>query len=151
MNHAVRATASVTALVVTLFLAFVASHALAHQTITVGEGPDRFDVVVGFTREPIFTDERNALDLIIRRTEDREPIEGLARSLNVEITAPDGVTTRPFTLRAQYGQPGRYTDDIVLSAPGVYTIRIFGFVGDVEVDVTFETHEVGELGALRFP
>ena len=132
-------------------LALVAPNALAHQSITVGDGPDRFDIVIGFTREPIFTDERNALDLIIRRTEDREPIAGLARSLTVEMIAPDGTSTHVFTLRDQYGRPGSYTDDVVLSATGVYTIRVRGFVGEVEVDETFQTHEVRDLASLRFP
>jgi hypothetical protein len=134
-----------------LFAATLTLLASAHQSVTVGDGPDRFDIVVGFTREPVFTEERNALDLIVRRSEDQTPIEGLARSLAVEITAPDGSVTHAFTLRGQYGRPGSYTDDVVLAAAGVYTIRVFGFVDDVEVDVTFETHEVRPLADLRFP
>jgi hypothetical protein len=137
--------------VAALAVGLLAPAALAHQTVTVGDGPDRFDLVVGFTREPVFTDERNALDLVVRRSVDRAPIEGLARSLGVEIIAPDGVAVHAFTLRDQYGRPGAYTDDVMLGVPGVYTIRVRGFVGDVEVDETFQTHEVRPLASLRFP
>jgi hypothetical protein len=148
-DRSIRSTVRGVALGVVLGL--LAPVALAHQTVTVGDGPDRFELVVGFTREPLFTDERNALDLIVRRSEDGAPIEGLARSLGVEIIAPDGVATHAFTLRDQYGRPGAYTDDVMLGVPGVYTIRVRGFVGDVEVDETFQTHEVRPLASLRFP
>jgi hypothetical protein len=128
-----------------------ASLALAHQTRTVGEGSEQYNVIVGFVHEPAFTEERNGLDLIIRRTSNDEPIEGLAESLNAEITSPDGTQTRTFTLRAQYGKPGYYMDDIVLTQAGEYTLRIWGFIGGTEFDETFQTHEVRELAALRFP
>src|SRR5690606_28751408 len=48
-----------------LLLALGGGAALAHQTKAVGpEG--EYLVIVGFEKEPIFTDERNGLDLIIR-------------------------------------------------------------------------------------
>ncbi|CAN5659759.1 hypothetical protein BH23DEI1_BH23DEI1_09100 [soil metagenome] len=48
---------STSALLGALALAFAlfVTSALAHQTITVGDGPERFDIAVGFTREPVFT------------------------------------------------------------------------------------------------
>lgn len=129
----------------------VVSAALAHQTRTVGEGDERYNVIVGFVQEPVFTEERNGLDLIIRRTSDNEPVEGLADSLNATITSPDGTQTRTFTLRGQYGKPGYYTDEILLTQPGEYSLRIWGFIGGIEFDETFQTHEVRELSTLRFP
>ncbi|MDQ3459242.1 MAG: hypothetical protein M3498_08095 [Deinococcota bacterium] len=125
--------------------------AYAHQTATVGEGDNQFKVIVGMVREPIFTEERNGLDLIIRRADNDEPVENLEGSLSAEITSPDGQSTHSFTLRPQYGKPGYYTDEIMLSEPGDYSIRIFGFIGEVEFDETFETHGVRALSELRFP
>ena len=122
----------------------------AHQTIVVGaESAEQYRVIVGMVREPVFTDERNALDLIVR-TMDDEPVPGLEASLSVEFVAPNGAV-RQLDLRAQYGRPGHYTDDIMLTAPGVYQIRVTGFIGAIEVDETFATHEVRPLSELAFP
>lgn len=131
-------------------LGLLASLALAHQTVRVGDGDEQYDVVVGFTREPAFTDERNGLDLIVR-TPDRDGVEGLEQSLNASITAPDGARTHTFALRPLFGRPGAYTDDVILTEPGVYTIRVWGFVGSIEVDETYHSHEVRPLASLRFP
>jgi hypothetical protein len=133
-----------------LLLATLSAPALAHQTVRVGTETEPYDVVLGFTREPVVTEERNGLDLIVR-TPDRTGVAGLAASLSATITSPDGRHTRPFVLRPQFGRPGAYTDDIVLTEPGVYTIRVWGFIGGIEFDVTFESHEVRPLGDLRFP
>jgi hypothetical protein len=135
---------------VSLLLALV-TLAFAHETKIVGEeGGEQYKVIVGFTQEPPFTEQRNGLDLIIRTMDDK-PVEGLVGAIMAEITSPDGMHTRTFKLRARHGMPGRYTDDILLSEPGVYTIRIWGFIGGVEFDETFETHEVRPLDDLRFP
>jgi hypothetical protein len=123
--------------------------AFAHQSTIVGEGTTQYRVIFGMTHEPIFTNERNALDLIIR-TAAGAPVEGLAASLSVTITAPNGAT-RDFTLRPQYGKPGYYTDDLLLTEPGVYQVRIHGFIGELAVDVTFDTHMVRPLADLAFP
>jgi hypothetical protein len=128
----------------------LASLALAHQTVRVGDGDEQYDIVVGFTREPAFTDERNGIDLIVR-TPEGEGVEGLEQSLNASITAPDGTRTHTFALRPQFGRPGAYSDDVILTEPGVYTIRVWGFVGAIEVDETYHSHEVRPLASLRFP
>jgi hypothetical protein len=133
-----------------LLLATFAAPALAHQTVRVGTEAEPYDLVLGFTREPVVTEERNGLDLIVR-TPDLTGVEGLAASLSATITSPDGRHTRSFVLRPQYGRPGAYTDDIVLTEPGVYTIRVWGFIGAIEFDETFESHEVRPLADLRFP
>lgn len=128
----------------------LASSALAHQTEAVGvDGGERYLVIVGMVREPVFTDERNGLDLIVR-TPDGDDVTGLETSLTVTLVAPAG-QERTLALRPQYGRPGAYTDDVVLSDPGVYRIVVRGFIGAVEVDLTFETHEVRPLADLAFP
>jgi hypothetical protein len=143
MNHRVLAALAA--------LTLLTSLAAAHETKTVGTGDEQYLVIVGFVHEPPFTEQRNGLDLIIRRAGDREPVEGLADSLNAAITSPDGTQTREFTPRARWGMPGSYTDDIVLTEAGVYRIRIWGFIGGVEFDETFSSHEVRALETLRFP
>ena len=134
-----------------LFVALLAGIALpvsAHQTKEVG---GEYLVSVGFLREPIYTGERDGLDLIVRRAADREPVEHLEGTIFAEIIAPDGVTRREMPVRAQHGQPGRYTADILLTVPGHYKLRIWGFIHDVEFDEVFELHEVLDIATLRFP
>ncbi len=132
-----------------LVLCLVALQAAwAHETKVVG---GKFKVIVGFVREPVFTNERNGLDLIIRRNDNNAPVENLERSLSAVVISPDGRTARPLKLRPQHGKPGYYTDDVILTQPGIYKIRIFGAIEDVTFDEIYESHEVRRLEELRFP
>lgn len=136
-------------LLLACFLLLVTVGASAHVTRSIGD--DQYLVIVGLVKEPPYTDERNGLDLAIRRAADREPVEFLEETLFAEIIAPDGVTKRQLPIRAVYGQPGKYTADVVLTEPGVYQFRIWGYVHSVKFDETFDTSEVLALGSLRFP
>lgn len=124
--------------------------ASAHDEQTVGEGENQYTVILGMASEPAFTEEHNGLDLIIQDAAG-EGVENLEESLSAAITSPDGSATRDLTLRAVYNEPGSYTDDFVLTQPGAYSVHITGFIGETEVDVTFETHEVAPLADLNFP
>jgi hypothetical protein len=138
-----------TRIIAAAFLCIAASSTLAHQVEEVGDG--RFLVVVGFVNEPIFTEERNGLDLIIRPAGEREAIPGLEGGLNAELIAPDGETTRAFDIRPQYPHPGRYTFDVVLTEPGNYKVRVWGEIHDVSFDKTFDIDEVKPISTLHFP
>lgn len=131
----------------TLFLAT----AFAHETQSVGEGESQYNVIVGFATEPPYTEERSGLSLTVRNANDGSPVENLENSLSVDLIAPDGTTSRPLQLRARHAEPGAYTDDFLLTAPGVYSLHVTGFIGATQVDLTFEMHEVTPLDALRFP
>jgi hypothetical protein len=122
--------------------------ALAHETKVVGS---KYKIIVGMVKEPAYTNERNGLDLIVRRADTNEPVENMERSLSAVLISPDGRTARPLKLRPQFGKPGYYTDDFILTRAGSYKIRIFGTVADVTFDEMFETHEVEALETLRFP
>ncbi|MDQ7859447.1 MAG: hypothetical protein QN174_11525 [Armatimonadota bacterium] len=131
-----------------LVLALAALPATGHETKTVG---GKFRVIVGMVREPAFTNERNGLDLIVRRADNNAPVENLERSVSAVLIAPDGRTARPLKIRPQFGRPGYYTDDFILTRPGVYRFRIFGVIEDVTFDETFQSHEVRAIDELRFP
>ena len=65
------------------------------------------------------------------------PVEGLEQTLQVEIThVPTGVS-RMVDLRPVFGKPGDYTADLIPTAQGVYEIRVFGAIEDIEIDETF--------------
>lgn len=131
-----------------LLLVLAALPAMGHETRTVG---GKFRVIVGMVREPAFTNERNGLDLSVRRADNNAPVENLERSVSAVLIAPDGRTARPLKIRPQFGRPGAYTDDFILTRPGVYRFRIFGIIEDVTFDETFPSHEVRSLEELRFP
>lgn len=132
-----------------LFLAAVlclTSNAFAHQTQVVA---DRYKVIFGMVTEPAYTLDRNGIDLIVRTIDD-QAVEGLEKSLTATITAPNG-KTRTLKLRGQYKKPGYYTDDLVFTQAGVYKLNITGFIGDKEVNLSFNSHEVENFAKLRFP
>ena len=124
--------------------------ALAHDTKIVGpEGGTQYKVTVGMLNEPAFSEVRSGLDLIIRNAADDSPVANLENSLLADITAPTG-ETRTLTVSPQFGKPGYYKDDFILTEPGTYTIRIHGFIGDLAVDESYP-REVGDVADLRFP
>ena len=125
--------------------------ALAHETRTLGpEGGAQYDVTVGLLNEPIYNQVRTGIDLIIRTTNGEAPVENLENSLQADITSPDGATTRTLTLKPQYNKPGFYTADLMLSDPGTYNVRVYGFIGEMQVDETYP-REVGDISEITFP
>lgn len=132
-----------------LVAVFLLAFAFAHETQLVGEAGAQYKVIVGYAKEPAYTDERNGLTLIVR-TADDQPVANLENSLSATLVAPDG-STRRLALRAVHGQPGSYTDDFILTLPGGYQLLVTGFVGATELDLTFSMHDVRPLTELRFP
>lgn len=124
--------------------------AAAHTTHVVGpDGGEQYKVIVGQLNEPVFTELRSGLDLIVRHAADDSPVEGLENSLAVTITAPDG-SVRALTISPQFGKPGSYKDDYVLTQPGTYVIEVTGFIGSLQIDETYES-EVRDVADIRFP
>ena len=136
-------------IIAALLLSISSSMALAHESKHVGDGQYRLSV--GFIHEPIYTGERNGLDLIIRPAGQREPIPGLEEGLYAEIIAPNSDTRKAFEVRPQYALPGRYTFDVVLTEPGQYQVRVWGIINDVSFDETFSLSEVKPISVLYFP
>lgn len=136
-------------IVIATLFCVCASVALAHDSKHVGD--DQYRLSVGFINEPIYTGERNGLDLIIRPAGQSEAIPELEEGLNAEIIAPDAETRKAFSVRPQYGNPGRYTFDVVLTQPGQYQVRIWGKIRDLSFDETFSLSEVKPISVLHFP
>ena len=65
------------------------------------------------------------------------PVEGLAETLQVEVTHVPSVASRIMDLRAVFQAPGDYTADLIPTAPGVYQVRVFGSIEETAVDETF--------------
>ncbi|MEJ2288412.1 MAG: hypothetical protein P8Y02_07155 [Deinococcales bacterium] len=137
----------VIALLVTVVLAALVSGASAHELKTAGP----YDVLLGFVNEPPVTDTLNGLDLIVRSSADEKPVDNLEKSLDVTIVAPDDSSSRSLPLSAVDGSPGHYTSPFILSQPGVYALRVHGYIGSTQVDVTFRSDEVAPASSITFP
>lgn len=118
------------ALVASLFslLAFV-QPAAAHGHTDVG----KYELVIGFHVEPAYQGEPNGLDLFVTNTETEEPVNDLADSLQVEIIY--GSSRQELEVRAQWGQDGAYTADVLPTEAGDYTWHIWGDIEGTPVDV----------------
>jgi hypothetical protein len=135
-----RARAPLTLIALALALAFVALAApattFAHETRTVATD---YELVVGFIEEPAIQNDTNGIFLEV--TKGGEPVEGLADTLRAEVIYGD--QKREATLGPASGEKGVYTSVFIPTEPGDYTFRIFGKVGDQDIDETFTSSPEG--------
>ena len=123
--------------------------ALAHGDEEVGE----LKLVVGFLDEPAYEGEINAVSVRVTRvddsadashhSEDPTGVEGLERTLQVEVTYVPTDTSKIMNLQAAYNDPGHYVAVLIPTAPGHYRFRLFGTIEDEAIDETFESHAGG--------
>lgn len=130
------------------------SPAEAHERRTVGP----YQLVVGWLNEPTFAGATNAVSLAVTdtRSTPATAVEGLEKTLTVEVF--QGGLTMPFasTFRARFGVPGGYAADMVPTRAGSYRFVISGTIGDLRVNETFESgpgrfDEVRPQTALQYP
>jgi len=141
--------------VFTFALAFVmllASYApaLAHGHVDVG----KYELVIGFHVEPAYQGEPNGLDLFVTNKETEKPVNGLEKTLKAEIIY--GSSKRELEIRAQWGQEGAYTADVLPTAAGDYTWHIWGEIEGTPVDVNMASGQdtfspVEAKSAVAFP
>jgi hypothetical protein len=135
-------------------LLMLASFAIAsaHEHREVGE----YTFTVGFRVEPALVNQPNGLDLRVDHGhgDAAEPVEGLQETLQAEIMY--GGETMPLEMRGVWGQPGRYTADVIPTETGTYSFRIFGTINGTQVDETFvggpdTFSEVASTEPISFP
>lgn len=134
----------------------------AHETRAIADG--QYEIVVGFQNEPVFAGDKSGLEFWVTDIsaatpdagEDAEgvPVEGLAETLTAEVIFEDQIMELPLT--PAFSQPGRYGSVFFPVEPGTYSFRIYGTIGDVEIDETFtsgpETFgDVANPAPLQFP
>lgn len=132
-------------------LAVVAALVLTVGTAVAHEGRDlgEFRTAVGFIVEPPLEGQKNGVDLRVMHVhkegdkEELEPVEGLEKTLQVEITHVPSGASRVFNLRTIFRDPGHYTADLLLTAPGHYRFRFFGTIEGLEVNETFNSRSGG--------
>ena len=149
---------------IALGLALLVSPALvqAHETRTIADG--KYEIVAGFMNEPVFAGDKSGLEFWVSEVAaatpaaeaeaEGTPVEGLEETLQAEVIFGD--QTMDLPIEATYAEPGGYGSVFFPMQPGDYTFRIYGTIGDVEVDETFTSGPetfgaVADPAPLQFP
>lgn len=137
-------------------------------TLVVGSGALQFDdavahegrelaglnVEMGFEIEPPIEGLLNSI--VVIASSDDGATEGLEQTLKLEIIHIGSPGSKELSLESVFGVPGRYTASLIPTATGQYSVRLFGNVGNDEVDSTFVSgpgtfDDVVPATSLQFP
>ncbi len=134
-----------------VLVTMLAGLALAHERRDVA---GKYTFVVGWSGEPAYAGQMNGVSLNVTNTETKAPVEGLEKTLKVEII--QGAQKRELPLRAVFRQPGVYAADVVPTKEGDYRFRFFGAVEGTQIDETFDSADgkfdgVKSSQAILFP
>ena len=116
--------------------------ALAHERVEIGP----YVVIVGWVNEPAIVGERNALFLEI--TENDEPVTGVEATLDAELLYGGRTFRSNLTPSLTSGQ---YTVEFFPTVRGQYSVRLFGSIGETELDEVVEPEEVFSAERIQFP
>jgi len=140
--------------VVTASALFSATPAAAHERRTAGP----YQLVVGWLSEPAFAGSLNAVDLRVTdsRVTPARPVEGLEKTLAVDVFQGGLTTPLSLTLRARFGQPGAYAADFVPTREGSYTFQFKGKIEALDLFERFDSgpgrfDDVGSSAPLQYP
>ncbi len=138
--------------VVVASLGIFASPAVAHERRTVGP----YTFVVGWSVEPAYVNQLNALALKVTETATTKAVEGLDKSLKIDVVFGGASAVKPLTLEALFGQPGTYEAQVVPTKTGDYAFHITGTIGTTPIDQKFESGPgrfdgVEDITPLQFP
>ena len=117
-----------------LLLISPAEDASAHERRTVA---GKYTFVVGFITEPVFLEEPNGIDLRITDMQTNQAVEGVDRTLKVDVTA--GGEMKTVNLRARFNMPGAYTADVIPTKGGQWVFRFHGEIEGTPIDERFES------------
>ncbi|MDO8688734.1 MAG: hypothetical protein Q7R39_01755, partial [Dehalococcoidia bacterium] len=114
----------------------------------------KYTLVVGFMVEPPIEGEKNGVDFRITNYDTNQPVEGIEKTLKVEIGFKTSTTVMP--LRTIFRDPGHYTADLIPTAPGQYAFRFTGAIEGLQVDERFQSGpgtfgDVASSVDLQFP
>ncbi|MBK8022170.1 MAG: hypothetical protein IPK19_12255 [Chloroflexi bacterium] len=137
-----------------VLLACTLAPAMAHEGREVGP----YLLTFGWRAEPATVGSANGPEVIIAMHEHEEdsddhdhehaenPLEGVVVDLQVEVQF--GPASKTLVLDPVFGSVDRYVADLIPTRPGDYTFRVFGTIGDVEVDEVFSSAD-GEFSSVE--
>ena len=136
---------------------------VAHESRTIADG--QYQLVVGFMNEPVFAGDKSGLEFWVSDVSmatpspdgeaEGEPVAGLEEALQAEVIHGDQTMALPLT--AKWDEPGGYYSVFFpTESEGDYTFRIFGTIGDTEIDETFTSGPetfgpIADPAPLQFP
>lgn len=126
--------------------------AVAHVDVDIADG--QYVMEVGFRDEPALQGQPNAVYVAVEKygTGGTEPVDGLAGTLQAEVSRDGVTTTLPFVPMGD----GQYVAPFIPTATGDYTFRVFGEVEGNAVDESVTSgpqtfNSVDALTAYEFP
>ena len=144
---------AVSALIV-FWLVIGATPAESHERRNVGP----YQFVVGWLEEPAFLGVTNAVSLAVTDARSTPPkaVEGLEKTLTVDVFQGGSTTAFSPAFRTRFGVPGSYAADLVPTREGSYRFVIKGKIENVEVNEVFESgpgrfDEIKPVSALQYP
>jgi hypothetical protein len=127
--------------------------AAAHETRSVAT----YQFVVGWSVEPAYEGQTNGVDLQVRvpGTPSPTPVEGVEKTLQVEVTHIASGQKVTMPLETVFNTPGRYIAHIAPTVPGQYSFRFFGTVNGTQVNETFTSGDkfgnIEPISDIQFP
>lgn len=125
---------------------------MAHEHREVGE----YSITFGWRNEPAYVGQLNGpeVSLSLHDAHDEPFPEDIEVDLRAEISFGDQIML--LTLEPVFGETGNYVADVIPALPGDYSFRIFGTIGDTDVDEVFtsadgEFSTVEPLSDILFP
>ena len=111
-------------------LALLTGSAAAHVDVDVADG--QYVMEIGFRDEPALQGQPNAVYIAVEKygTGGTEPVDGLAGTLQAEISRDGQTKTIPFVPMGD----GQYEAPFVPTETGDYTFRIFGEIDGNPID-----------------
>ncbi|MCC6770448.1 MAG: hypothetical protein IT360_04480 [Gemmatimonadaceae bacterium] len=136
----------------TLALVALPGAAEAHETRSVG----KYSFVVGWNVEPAYEGIKNGVDLRVQLPGTAPiPVEGVEKTLKVEVTNIAGGQQVTVPLETVFGSPGRYIAHLVPTVPGQYSFRFFGTIEGNQINETFTSGEkfnnIQTINEIQFP
>jgi hypothetical protein len=116
--------------------------AAAHSRMELGS----YVIIVGWEIEPPIVGERN--QIIVEISEGETPVIGAEGGLAVEVLYGGRSFRSNLTPTAT---PGYYHVEILPTVRGQYSVRLFGTLGDLEIDEGLDPEPVFAADRLQFP
>lgn len=124
--------------------------ASAHEKRTVG----KYDLLVGWTNEPAYTNVPNAIYLAVTETQTSKPVTGVDKTLQAEVIF--GARSMVVGLTESDENPGTYAGAFVPTKVGTYIFHLSGQIAGQTIDEKFESgpntfDDVQDLASVQFP
>jgi hypothetical protein len=123
---------------------------MAHQRQILQIDRTDYLVVVGFINESVYTGDKSGIDPQIMlpdpadvRAPEVKPMENLDKTLKVAVKA--GPHAKVFDLTPANRAPGRYEAVFYPTVTTTYSVRLFGMLTDLPLDLSFACNPLGHV------